>query len=160
MAIEQFTLEDGRRAERRTSVNEAGETVVEVYAEEAKPLRLEKRITEKRKDVLAEQIVETLKDGTVTDRVVNSIEAPTLEPRGQIDLTPLAPMIAQAVIAGIQATQPVKAQSIIVTKAEQTQLAIEERVQASQKSETRNYITCGIIIALEIVAVVAALIVF
>ena len=66
--IERFTLEDGRIAERHTTTNEAGETVVEVFVEEKKPLKLEKRVTEKRKDILAEKIVETIKDGEVVER--------------------------------------------------------------------------------------------
>ena len=170
--IERFTLEDGRIAERHTTTNEAGETVVEVFVEEKKPLKLEKRVTEKRKDILAEKIVETIKDGEVVERQVHSIDSGVkMELREHLgvadDVNALNYVskkeLADAIVAGVKAAMdnnPIAAQSIIVTKAQQTQQAIEGRVTAQADVSKKNYITCGIIIALEIAAVVTALIVF
>ena len=49
--IEKWTLEDGRRAERRvvetTDSNGQSEKVIELHVEDVRPLRLQQRIVEK-----------------------------------------------------------------------------------------------------------------
>lgn len=116
--VERFTLEDGRIAERHISHNEAGEKVIEVFVEERKPLKLEKRITEKRKEILAEQKVETIKDGEIVDVKLNTVDGHTklqlrehigtadnaeLHSLGYVSKKELGPVVADAVVAGISA---------------------------------------------------------
>ena len=75
--VEELVLGDGRRAERHTSTDEAGNEVVELFAEEKRPLKLEKRIARKMKNIVAEETVETIKDGEVAHREVKSLEPKT-----------------------------------------------------------------------------------
>jgi hypothetical protein len=71
---EKVTLEDGRLAERRTFYDDEGSEVVEVYVEPKRNLTLDKRVINKTKTVLAEQRIQTIKDGEVVDEEVHSIE--------------------------------------------------------------------------------------
>lgn len=85
--VEKWTLDDGRRAERRVmeQKSEAGqsERVIELHVEDERPLRLQQRVIEKTKPFIYERKVETLdpKTGTVVDQKVESIE-----PRTQMQL--------------------------------------------------------------------------
>jgi hypothetical protein len=78
--IEKWTLDDGRRAERRvtenTSDNGQSERVVELHVEDERPLRLQQRVVEKSKPIVYERKVETLdpKTGSVVEQRVESIE--------------------------------------------------------------------------------------
>lgn len=79
MKIEKIVLEDGRKAERRTTevVDSNGEiqTVVELHLEEAQPLRLSQRVVEKRKPFVYERKIETVdKDGVVIEQKTESVE--------------------------------------------------------------------------------------
>ena len=77
---EKWTLDDGRRAERRvtenTSDNGQSERVVELHVEDERPLRLQQRVVEKSKPIVYERKVETLdpKTGSVVEQRVESIE--------------------------------------------------------------------------------------
>lgn len=71
---EKVTLEDGRLAERRTHYDDEGSEIVEIYVEPKRNLKLDKRVINKTKTVLAEQIIQTIKDGEVVDQEVHSIE--------------------------------------------------------------------------------------
>jgi hypothetical protein len=77
---EKWTLDDGRRAERRvtenTSENGQSERVVELHVEDERPLRLQQRVVEKSKPIVYERKVETLdpKTGSVVEQRVESIE--------------------------------------------------------------------------------------
>ncbi len=167
--IEKFILEDGRHAERHISTNEAGEKVIELFVEEKKPLILEKRVIEKRKEILAEQVIETVRDGQVIDVKVHSVDPNVkmelrehlgvakdseLNALNYVSKKELGPVISQAVVAGVAALMnnnhnEVSAQSIIVTKAQQTQDAIENRVETKKKTDKLMYIIAGIIIVAE-----------
>lgn len=72
--VEHMILPDGRRAERHVSYDADGNEVVEVFAEEKRPVKLEKRITRKHKDIVAEEITEMVKDGEIAHREVRSLE--------------------------------------------------------------------------------------
>jgi len=84
---EKWTLDDGRRAERRvtenTSENGQSERVVELHVEDERPLKLQQRVVEKSKPIVYERKVETLdpKTGSVVEQRVESIE-----PRVQMQL--------------------------------------------------------------------------
>lgn len=85
--IEKWTLDDGRRAERRVmeQKNDGGqsERVIELHVEDERPLRLQQRVIEKTKPFTYERRIETLdpKTGDVVDQKVESIE-----PRTQMQL--------------------------------------------------------------------------
>jgi len=70
-----MTLDDGRHAERHVSIDEEGNEVVEVFAEEKRPLKLEKRIHREFKNVVAKETHETIKDGEVAHVEVRSGES-------------------------------------------------------------------------------------
>jgi len=77
--VEKWTLEDGRRAERRVTehVSGAGESekLVELYLEEERPVRLSQRVIEKKKPFDYERKIETVDpDGNVVDLKTESIE--------------------------------------------------------------------------------------
>ena len=72
--IEKWTLEDGRRAEKRiTELN--GERVIELHVEEERPLKLQQRVVEKSKPIVYERKIETIDEaGNVVEQKVESIE--------------------------------------------------------------------------------------
>ena len=72
--VQMLTLEDGRRAERHVSRDEDGNEVVEIFAEEQRPLKLEKRIVKEHKKIVAKETHETVRDGEVTEVEVRSLE--------------------------------------------------------------------------------------
>jgi hypothetical protein len=71
--IEEFQLEDGRRAEKHVVVDEKGVEVEEVFAEQKPVLKIEKRIIRESKNIIVKEIHQTLKDGTVVDENVFEI---------------------------------------------------------------------------------------
>lgn len=73
--VHKMTLDDGRHAERHTSVDENGNEIVEIFAEEPRPLKLEKRIHREFKNIVAKETHETIKDGDVAHVEVRSGEA-------------------------------------------------------------------------------------
>ena len=79
--IEKWTLEDGRRAERRVveqkNADGVAEKIIELHIEDERPLRLQQRVVEKVKPVLYERKFETIDPatGNVIDQKVESIES-------------------------------------------------------------------------------------
>lgn len=76
---EKWTLEDGRRAERRVMENVQptgeGERIVELHVEDERPLRLQQRVVEKRKPFVYEREIQTVdKSGNVVEKKIESIE--------------------------------------------------------------------------------------
>jgi hypothetical protein len=63
--IEKWTLEDGRRAERRVvehkNADGVAEKIIELHIEDERPLRLQQRVVEKVKPVLYERKFEIVK---------------------------------------------------------------------------------------------------
>lgn len=84
---EKWTLDDGRRAERRvtenTSENGQSERVVELHVEDERPLRLQQRIVERSKPIVYERKVETI--DTITGNVVEQ-KVESIEPKIQMQL--------------------------------------------------------------------------
>ena len=78
--VEKWTLEDGRRAERRVSEvaleNGQQERVVELHVEDERPLRLQQRIVERSRPIIYERTLETVdpKTGKVIEQKVEAIE--------------------------------------------------------------------------------------
>lgn len=76
-SVEKIRLEDGRHAERH--VTDDGETrVVELHAEPKRDKLLEKRIVEKRRNVVCERTIESIHPdtGEVIEQLVESIDPP------------------------------------------------------------------------------------
>jgi hypothetical protein len=152
--VEKFTLEDGRMAERHITLNPAGEKVVEVFVQEKLPLKLEKRITEKKKEIVHEQKIETIKDGEVVEVKVLSTEPNVkMELREHIAKTDkdqigainyvtkkeLIDVVTQAVVAGVTAAkpQPVAQQPVAQKPAPlfRAQSIVEENVAAKKRND-------------------------
>ena len=80
MNTEKWTLEDGRRAERRVieNINAAGESerIIELHVEDERPLKLQQRVVEKQKPMLYEREIHTVDrvTGTVIEKKVESTE--------------------------------------------------------------------------------------
>lgn len=78
--VEKWTLEDGRRAEKRvTEVSDSngqGERIIELHVEDERPLRLQQRVIEKTKPVIYERKIETVDkaSGQVIDQKVEALE--------------------------------------------------------------------------------------
>lgn len=160
--VERFHTEDGRIAERHISTSETGEVVEELFIEDRRPLKLEKRVTKKHKEVLAEQRVETIKDGEIVDVQVHALEPKSplqvvehiavvekseINPNNYISRKELGPIVTDAVVAGVSVlmTNPVTAQSL--TKPVFTsQAVVEERVETKKKHEITAYAFYGLLI--------------
>ncbi len=76
---EKWTLDDGRRAERRVTenVNPTGEAerVVELHVEDERPLRLQQRVVEKRRPFVYEREIHTIdKSGNVVEKKIEAVE--------------------------------------------------------------------------------------
>lgn len=80
LKVEKWTLDDGRRAERRVTetkdTNGQGERVIELHVEDARPLRLQQRIIEKVKPYIFERKLEIIdpNTGNVVEQKVESLE--------------------------------------------------------------------------------------
>jgi hypothetical protein len=72
--VEVLTLDDGRRAERHVVLDENGNEVVEIFAEEKRPLKLEKRIVREFKNIVSKETHETIRDGEVAYKEVHAVE--------------------------------------------------------------------------------------
>lgn len=78
--VEKWTLEDGRKAEKRINevvdhANLTSEKVVELHMEDERPLKLKQRVVEKSKPVIFERKIETVdSNGNVVDVKIESAE--------------------------------------------------------------------------------------
>lgn len=163
--IEQLTLEDGRRAERHTSIDGEGNEVVEMFVEEKQPLKLEKRIKREFKRVVAKETHETVKDGNVSEQIVKSLEADRpLEVRSHIAVADhakvidgeyvrkedLSKVVAEAVVAGVsvlaEQMQPSKPAPLF-----SAQSVVEKNVEEKKKGNNiATTIILGVIVAVQI----------
>lgn len=75
IVIKNFVLDDGRQAERHITFDENGNEIVEVFAEEKRPLKLEKRIHREYKNIVAKETHETIKDGEVAHVEIRTNES-------------------------------------------------------------------------------------
>lgn len=167
--VEKWTLEDGRKAEKRISetVNHAdltSEKVVELHMEDERPLKLKQRVVEKTKPVIYERKVETIDaNGNVVEVKVESCEPKVpmqlVEHIGVTNHHMAAQGckkachskgltkedLAEAIAAAIKASNQndnCKLKSLGIAD------QIAERVNEDSGDNTTNYILYGIIIAL------------
>jgi hypothetical protein len=68
--VEEILLDDGRHAEKRVVVDEKGNQVVEIFAEQRMPLKLEKRIVCETKNIVVKEIHQMLDNGKVVSEEV------------------------------------------------------------------------------------------
>jgi hypothetical protein len=71
--IEEILLDDGRHAEKRMIVDENGNQVVEIFAEQRVPLKLEKRIVCETKNIVVKETHQMLDNGKVVSEEVFSV---------------------------------------------------------------------------------------
>lgn len=161
--IEKITLPDGRSAERHITIDEKGDRTIEVYAEEKRPLQLETRITEKHKTVVAQQVIETIQDGQVVEQKVMAepdaklelrehiatVAQPELNKNRYLTREEIVPMISEAVVSGIgevvKAQMTAQSNRPMVTKAEQAEVAVKNRVEEKKKFNVIYY--SGVLVA-------------
>lgn len=117
--VEKWTLEDGRRAERRVTEQQSadgqGEKVVELFVEDERPLKLQQRVVEKTKPVICERKIETI-DPVTGNVVEQKIEA--LEPKVPLQVVDhirvaQAPAAVVAQAAPNEGDRPVTKQEMI-----------------------------------------------
>lgn len=165
--VEKWTLEDGRKAEKRISetVNHAdltSEKVVELHMEDERPLKLKQRIIEKTKPVIYERKIETVDvHGNVVEVKVESAEPKV--PMQLVEHIGLASHhvaaqgckkachpkgltkedLAEAIVSAMKASQnDCKLKSMGVAD------EIANRVNAESSDNSTNYILYGIIAVL------------
>jgi hypothetical protein len=169
MKVETLTLDDGRRAERHISLDQAGNEVVEIFAEEKRPLKLEKRITREMKSVIAKEVHETIKDGEVAFQEVRALEpeAP-LQIMSRIGLvdhdkivdgdyvrtSDIHQLIADGVVAGVselmERMEPVSMQKVGAQPILKAQQIVEKNVEEGKKSDITVNVIMGVIIAIQV----------
>ncbi len=136
--VETLTLDDGRRAERHIVLDDNGNEVVEIFAEEKRPLKLEKRIVREFKNIVAKETHQSVRDGEVILEEVHSQEPEVpLQLRSRVGVADhakvvdgdyvrkeeVSKLIADGVVAGVSALmeqmepvvhQPVAQQPVVV----------------------------------------------
>lgn len=125
ITINKIYLEDGREAERHVQEDE-NEKVVEIYVEppQQKPEKLlNKRIIEKKCPIVYERIIETLDNGEVVDRKIETIDP-------KIDYKPLETHVP--IVKEMEKTQPFNNE--FLTK-EYVQQTINEAVEKCATKE-------------------------
>lgn len=161
--VETITLDDGRRAERHVSIDSSGNEVVEIFAEEKRPLKLEKRIQREMKTVVAKETHETVRDGEVVMQEVRSMEADApLQIRSKIGVADHAKVVdgdyvrkeeinkivADSVVAGVSALmesmQPVihKNEPEPIFKA---QSVVEKNVEAKKAGDLTTIVVLAVL---------------
>lgn len=131
--VQMVTLEDGRHAEHHVTHDENGNEVVEIFAEEKRPLKLEKRIVREHKKVVARETHETIRDGEVVHHEVQSGEPDVpLQVRERIGVADhakildgdyvrkdeIGQLVADGVVAGVEALME-NMEPVVVPKEEQ-----------------------------------------
>lgn len=163
--IEKITLDDGRRAERHISIDDKGNEVIEIFAEERHPLKLEKRIVREFKNVVSKEVHETIRDGQVSYQEVKSLEPEVplqVRSRVSVENTPKKPeeyvrkedvskMIAEGVSAGIASLMEQKNKSEPLFKA---QTILEEKVEEKKKNDFTVMIILSVVFVIQVAAIV------
>lgn len=161
--IERIQLEDGRMAERHSSLDEEGNEVVEIYSEPVKNLSLEKRVVNKHRKVLAEQVVETIQDGAVIEQKTTSIDPPSpqlvnhirvaQESTAPLSAQQIADAVASAVSTAMEAKQ-VAALSVpprVKNPPFSAQALTEERAQETGKKDNTFITVLGVMVVGQLV---------
>ena len=142
--VEHITLHDGRRAERHVSYDEVGNEVVEVFAEEKRPLKLEERLVRETEEIVSRETLEHVRDGEVTYREVRSLAPDVpMEVRSRVGLVDhhkvvdgdyvrredIAELVSESVIAGVQAMMEGQQPPQVIVKHEHPEVVPVERPQ-------------------------------
>jgi|GEM_PF-3620501 hypothetical protein len=169
--VESLVLDDGRRAERHTTLDATGKEVVEIFAEEKRPLKLEKRIVREMKNIIAKEVHQFVKDGEVSYEEVLALEPEVpLQVRSRIGVAEhakvvdgdyvrkdeLGKLIEDGVVAGVSALmeqmQPVQAQAQRPEeKVLRAQQIVEMNVEEKKKSNSWENLALGAIILIQVV---------
>lgn len=175
--IDSLTLDDGRKAERHITYDADGREIIEIFAEEKKPLKLEKRVIKEMKQVVAKETHETIRDGEVIFQEVKSLEPDIpLELRQRIAVVDhdrvvngeyltkeqAAEMVQEGVVAAVstllQNIEPVQLHSQsakAVVKPLKAQQLVEDNVEETKKKQGTLEIVMGIVLVAQVVAIVA-----
>jgi len=144
--VEKLTLEDGRHAERRTSVDHQGNEVVEIYAEEVKPLKLEKRIVREMKNVVARELHQTLENGQISTEEVIAVDGLQNHVVTKEDVAKLIQQAVSEVLANNVGCDHSKQKT--VNKVLKAQEIVEKNVEEKKKNDNMiNIILGGVILA-------------
>jgi hypothetical protein len=167
--VETLTLDDGRRAERHVALDETGNEVVEIFAEEKRPLKLEKRIVREFKNIVSKETHQTVKDGEVAYEEVHSLEPEVpLQLRQRIGVADHAKivdgdyvrkdeidkLIADGVVQGVTALmehmepvqQQVRQTAVQPAPVFRAQEVIEKTVDEKKKNDMLVNVIMGVII--------------
>lgn len=128
--VEKWTLEDGRRAERRVMENKnadgQAEKIIELHVEDERPLRLQQRIIERTKPIVYERKLETVDpvSGSVVEEKVESLFGNAKTGDGNF----VTKQELIDIIAGLKSKDEVKVQAVAETpkKALKTSSLMEE----------------------------------
>jgi len=160
MDTKQIYMNDGRRAEERSYVNDEGNKVTELWTEEPNPLKLAEKVTEKSAQVIVERVIDKvdLVSGEVLERKVESIEPNVkLELREHLGVErqnisnyatkeELVNVVAQAVADTI-GNRSIQAQSVSQQPKLSVMSVVKDRVEQQKSSENMwNLGLIGIIV--------------
>lgn len=168
--VQMITLEDGRRAERHQFLDDGGNEVIEIFSEDRRPLKLEKRIVREHKQVVAKETHETIRDGEVAEVEVRSLEPDVpLQVRERLG-TPehskvvdgdyirkdeIGKIVADSVVAGMQALMEhwepsVEEGQAPVPPAISAQTVVEKNVADKKKSDSTINIVMAVILVAQL----------
>jgi len=146
LKTERLTLEDGRRAERRIYIDDQGDEVTEMHIEPKCNLVLEKRIINKKKEMLAEQRIETIRDGEVVDVEVHSTNLKPIDLLPYVTKEELAEALKEILaplkpkdVDSLKSSQP-SSEFLEVKPLFTAQSMVAERVEETNKAEGKNWI--------------------
>lgn len=171
LKVESLVLDDGRRAERHVTIGPDGSEVIEIFAEEKRPLKLEKRIVREMKNIVAKEVHQIVKDGEVSYEEVHSLEPEVpLQIRSRIGVPDhakivdgdyvrkdeIAKIIEDGVVAGVSALmeqmEPVTAQlkKPETNKAFKAQEIVEKNVEEKKKNDMVVNVIMGVVIFIQL----------
>jgi|694.fasta_scaffold02041_33 hypothetical protein len=145
--IEKWTLEDGRRAERRvvetTDSNGQSEKVIELHVEDLRPIRLQQRVIETTKPMLVERKLETI-DPMTGNVIEQKIES--LEPKSPMQVVQHIATPAVVAQTKLDADKPVTKQEMIdaIVAAIKTNRECSIANHANKKTEPKKVQSLGL----------------
>jgi hypothetical protein len=168
LQVQKLTLDDGRVAERHVSTDEAGNEIIEIFAEEKRPLKLEKRVKREYKTVVAKETHEMVRDGEVTHVEVHSGEPEVplkLQERiatvdhaqvvngDYVRKDEIGRIVADSVVAGVStlmANMEVVQPTVMAAPVMRAAAVLENNVADKQKTDNTLNIVLFVILAAQI----------
>jgi hypothetical protein len=165
--VKQLTLDDGRRAERHVS-HDSGNEVVEIFAEERRPLKMEKRIIREHKQIVSKETHETIKDGEVSHIEVRSLEPEVpLQVRERIGLVDhhkvvdgdyvrkdeIGQIVADSVVTGVAALMDNMDHPVVHEDKQpmfHAQSVVENNVAEKKKSDGMANVVMGVLLVAQL----------